>query len=411
MSASSDVEYVPIDTTGRIVRQFPFPRPYPLDLPLDYQELREREPVSVVRIWNGELAWFVARYEDGREALRQSDSLSADTDHPHHPHQGPGTYAQRSRKSFISMDPPEHTRYRQMVAGEFSVTRIERLRPALTASIAEQLERMIDSGPPADLVEEYALPIPTLAIASILGIPYEERELFQDDSRLILSADVSVSEGNAATSRMWDFLLEIVRSKRANPGDDLLSRLAAKISDGLLDEVAAVNTALILLIAGHDTTANQIALSVLTLLQNPAQCEVLREEPERLKSAVEEMLRYINITQTGRRRVATKDMVVVGQLIRAGQAVIIANDSGNRDESAFPNGSTFDIDRDARGHVAFGYGIHQCVGQRLARAELQIAIGLLIRRLRNLQLAVPFSDLSFREGAVIYGLHALPVAW
>jgi cytochrome P450 len=309
------------------------------------------------------------------------------------------------------MDPPEHSFRRQMVAGEFAVNRIERLRPAILATVARQLDGMQLAGPPADLLEHYARPIPSSVIAAMLGIPDGDDEFFQENTLMITSGGVSVSDGAAATQRLWDYLERLMHTKQAEASDDMLSRFVEFVAQGHITYEEAVNGALELLIGGHETTAHQIALGVLTLLENPHQLAALKQDPANIKPAVEEILRFINVTQAGRRRVATEDIEVGGQVIRAGEALIVAGDSGNHDESVFENPERFDISRDARGHVAFGYGIHQCVGQRLARAEVQIAIAELWRRMPNLRLAVPFDQLEFREGAVVYGLNSLPVEW
>jgi cytochrome P450 len=211
-----------------------------------------------------------------------------------------------------------------------------------------------------------------------------------------------------------DYLRTLVERKNGDPSDDLLSRLIVEqLRTGQMDIEDIVSMGLLLLIAGHETTANMIALGTVALLENPDQLAELRDtdDPKLVANAVEELLRYLTIVHNGRRRVALEDIEIGGEVIRAGEGVVIATEVANRDEAAFPDPDTLDIHRAARHHVAFGYGVHQCLGQPLARVELQVVYSTLYRRIPSLALAVPVDELPFKHDMAIYGVHALPVTW
>jgi cytochrome P450 len=393
---------------------FPMERGCPLDPPPEMSRLRAKEPVTRVRLWDGTVAWLITGYHDQRGVLADP-RFSADVTRPGYPHVTAASAERRKRsRSFISMDNPEHNVYRRMLTGDFTVRRTETLRPRIQQIVDTLLDAMLQAGPPADLVREFALPVPSLVICELLGVPYADHAFFQRCSRTMISTRSTVEESTSAGDELRDYLTTLIEVKRREPADDLLGRLAAnQLARGELTESEVANMALLLLVAGHETTANMIGLGVLTLLQHPDQLAELREtdDPALVSGAVEELLRYLNITQSGRRRVAIEDVEVGGQLIRAGEGVIAATDSGNRDEAAFENPDMLDIHRKARHHVAFGYGVHQCLGQPLARVELQVVYGTLFRRLPDLRMAVPFEDVRFKTDMLVYGVHELPVSW
>jgi hypothetical protein len=266
-----------------------------------------------------------------------------------------------------------------------------------------------------DLVQAFALPVPSMVICELLGVPYSDRAFFHKHSRTIISRAATVEESLASSEALRGYLSDLIEAKDKELGDDLLSRLiVSQLRPGNLTHSGIADMALLLLVAGHETTANMIGLGTLTLLENPTQLAELRatEDPKLIANAVEELLRYLNIVHSGRRRVAMEDVEVGGQLIKAGEGVVLANDSANRDAEAFPgNPDDLDIHRDARHHVAFGYGIHQCLGQPLARVELQVVYSTLYRRIPDLRLAVPLEEISFKHDMIVYGVHALPVTW
>ncbi|GAB3843462.1 cytochrome P450 [Dactylosporangium cerinum] len=386
----------------------------PFDPPPQLSRLRAEDPVSRVRLWDGSTPWLITRYEDQRAVLADP-RFSADGRKPGYPHLTAASAVRRERsRAFISMDNPEHDAHRRMLTRDFMVKRVEALRPTVQRIVDELIDDMLRDIPPVDLVEAFALPVPSLVICELLGIPYADHAFFQRCSHTIISRTVTPEAAIAAADELKDYLSRLVDAKDHEPADDVLSRLVVKqLRTGALTRCEVVDMAVLLLVAGHETTANMIALGTLTLLQHPDQLAELRgtDNPKLVANAVEELLRYLNITHTGRRRVALEDVEVGGQLIRAGEGVIAANDVANRDETAFPDPDALDIHRQARHHMAFGYGIHQCLGQPLARVELQVVYSTLYRRIPTLRLAAPLDEIKFKHDMAVYGVHELPVTW
>jgi hypothetical protein len=387
----------------------------PFDPPAELGKLRAAEPIAPVRIWDGSTPWLITGYEDQRAVLADP-RFSADAARPGYPYSTASLKQRRAESpAFITMDNPEHDRHRRMFTRDFMIKRVEALRPRIQSIVDGMIDDMVAQGPPADLVRALALPVPSLVICELLGVPYSDHEFFQQRSRLMVTRDGDPALSIKASNEVSAYLTELLKAKDANPADDLLSRLVVdQVRPGTITLKQAADAGLLLLIAGHETTANMIALGTLALLRNPDQLKIVREsdDPAVISGAVEEMLRYLTIVHNGRRRVATEDVEIGGQLIRAGEGVIVANDAGNRDPSVFAGDpDQLDVLRDARHHVAFGYGIHQCLGQPLARVELQVVYGTLYRRLPNLALAVPFEEIPFKHDMLVYGVHELPVVW
>ncbi|MCX4095901.1 cytochrome P450 [Nocardia sp. alder85J] len=376
--------------------------------------LREVEPISRVRIWNGETPWLVTGYEAQRKVLADQ-RFSADTLRAGFPHQSESTEERRRKfRPFIVLDDPEHARLRKMLTRNFMIKRIDALRPRVQQIVDELIDAMTAGPKPVDLVREFALPVPSLVICELLGVPYADHEFFQACSRKIISTETPPAESMAAGDELRSYLRDLVAVKQQHPTDDMLGHLVSgQLAEGLLTIDQVADMGVLMLIAGHETTANMIGLGTLALLRHPDQLAELRDaqDPALTANAVEELLRYLTIVHSGRRRVATADVEVGGQLVRAGEGIILANDAGNRDGEAFPDPDTLDIHRPARHHVAFGYGVHQCLGQPLARMELQIVYGTLYRRIPTLRLAVPFEEIEYKHAMVVYGVHALPVTW
>ncbi|GAA4497546.1 cytochrome P450 [Actinoallomurus oryzae] len=393
------------------VPAYPMKRACPFDPPPELGRIRAEDSVTRVRLWDGSHPWLITGYDDQRAVLRDR-RFSADVRRPGYPHVTAASRARRRRsRSFISMDEPEHGKYRRMLTSTFMIKRVEALRPRIQKIVDELIDTMLAGTPPADLVSAFALPVPSLVICELLGVPYADHDLFQRCSRTMVSTRSTAEEAVAAGDELKEYLVRLLDRKADEPADDLLSRLVVEQAETMTRSQLA-DMAVLLLVAGHETTANMIALGTLTLLQHPDQLAELREgDPELIKSAVEELLRYLNIVHSGRRRVATEDVEVGGRLIKAGEGVIVATDAGNRDESAFPDPDVLDLHRDARHHVAFGYGIHQCLGQPLARVELQVVYGTLYRRVPTLRLAVPLEEVRFKHDMLVYGVHELPVSW
>ncbi|MFG1700988.1 cytochrome P450 [Nonomuraea sp. NPDC049309] len=382
----------------------------PFDPPPELRALQQEGTLAKVRLWNGSTPWFVTRHA-AQKAVLSNPKVSADITRPGYPIHTPAAGA--GGISFILMDDPEHARLRRMVQAAFTVRRVETMRPAIQRIVDDLIDQMLAGPKPVDLVEAFALPVPSLVICELLGVPYDDHDFFQHNSKTIIRRTVTPEERAAAFGRLYDYLDGLVGRKLDAPADDLLSKVAARVEAGELTRDEAARMGVLLLIAGHETTANMIALGTLALLQHPDQLALLREsdDPKLVASAVEELLRYLNITHSGRRRVALEDIEIGGQVIRAGEGIIIPNDIGNRDPEVFPDPDRLDVTRDAHRHVAFGFGVHQCLGQSLARVELQVVYGTLYRRIPTLKAAAPIEEIPFKHDGQVYGVYELPVTW
>jgi cytochrome P450 len=381
----------------------------PFAPPPAYEQARRERPVTRAALWDGTSAWLLTRHEDIRSVLRDR-RFSADAGRPGFPFLSAGRRALTTdRPSFIRMDDPEHARLRRMLTAEFMIKKIESLRPQVQDLADDLLDRMTEGRRSADLVAEFALPLPSVVICLLLGVPYRDHAFFQRCSSIMLHTASTEAEVLAAQNELVDYLIALTRAKRISPDDGILSKLTreTELTD---DQIASMGR--LLLVAGHETTANMTALSVLALLRNPDQLARLRGAgPDEVRAAVEELLRYLSVVQGGVARVATEDVRVGDVDVRAGEGVLCMLNAANRDEDAFPGGDGLDLTRDARRHLAFGFGVHQCLGQPLARIELQIALATVLRRLPDLRLAVPYEEIRFRHEMLVYGVHALPVAW
>ena len=397
------------------VLDYPMPRTVgcPFDPPPVLRGLQAEAPITRVRLWDGSTPWLITRYDDQR-ALLAGPRISSDITHPHFPNTSPGfNERRRQARTFISMDDPEHARLRRMVTASFAIKRVEALRQAIQKIVDALIDDLLAGPKPADLVKAFALPVPSLVICELLGVPYADHGFFQANSKVLIKRDTPLDEALAAQQRLLGYLDRLVGDKLASPGDDLLSQVAGRVKTGDLSRHDAAAMGQLLLVAGHETTANMIALGTLTLLQHPRQLAILREadDPKVIAGAVEELLRYLTIVHNGRRRVALEDIEIGGQVIRAGDGVILANDIGNRDPAAFGDPDRLDIGRDARRHVTFGFGVHQCLGQNLARVELQVVYGTLYRRIPTLRLAADLGQVPFKHDGLVYGVYELPVTW
>ncbi|MGW4065170.1 cytochrome P450 [Amycolatopsis sp. NPDC004747] len=395
------------------IPEFPMPRAAgcPFDPPPAARALQEAAPLARVRLWDGSTPWLVTRYADQR-ALLVDPRVSADATRPGYPSPAPlpegGTGI-----GFILMDNPEHARLRKMVTAPFTIRRVAALRPAVQRIVDDLIDELLAGPKPVDLVEAFALPVPSLVICELLGVPYADHGFFQENSKVIVRRDAKPEERAAGHQALIGYLDRLVGVKLENPAGDLLSGLAARVAAGELTRAEAAQMGVLLLIAGHETTANMIALGTLALLEHPDQLALLREsdDPALVASAVEELLRYLNITHNGRRRVALEDIEIAGGTIRAGEGLILANDLANRDPEVFPDGDRLDLTRDAHRHVAFGFGVHQCLGQPLARLELQVVYRTLYRRIPTLAPAAGLGEIPFKHDGSVYGVYELPVTW
>ncbi|MCQ4079961.1 cytochrome P450 [Streptomyces sp. RB6PN25] len=414
----ADTSVHPTDQPGA---QQPLPglprhRTCPFDPAPEYARLREDAPVSRIAFPGGGSGWLVTRYEDVRAMLADPRFSSRVGLTAPHVRPNPATLPEVPLPgALLRLDEPEHARYRRPVMRAFTVKRVQQLRPRIQQIVEERLDAMERAGGPVDLVAELALPVTSLVICELLGVSYDDRGTFQGLAGRILAVDASPEQSQQARQALGSFMAELVAAKRRTPGDDLISTLVAQADadpDGPLDDVALTVLGSLLLIAGHETTANMIALGTLTLLHHPDQLAALRGDPALADRAVEELLRYLTIIQFGLTRVATEDLTLGGQGIRAGEIVVASLPSANRDPGlGIDDPDRLDVTRGPSAHVAFGYGPHQCLGQQLARAELQTTLTSLFARFPGLRPAVSLDEAAFRDDMLIYGLHRLPVTW
>ncbi|MGW6306245.1 cytochrome P450 [Streptomyces niveus] len=315
--------------------------------------------------------------------------------------------------SILQLDGAEHTRLRRLLTPEFTVRRVQAMRPYIQRLIDDRIDAMLAAGAPADLYRDFALPIPSQVICELLGVPYEDRDRFERQTGVMLSVDRDPAEVAVAYDEVTQLMRQLAEDKTAEPTDDLLGRLIVRAREGgqqlSIPELGMLG--LSLLVAGHETTANMIGLSTLALLRRPDQLEALRADPELAGTAVDEMLRYISPVQFGLLRRTTGDTPVGDDTLDAGQWLVAALASANRDEKVFPAADRIDIERPATAHLAFGHGVHQCLGQQLARVELREVFARLYRRIPTMRLAVPFEDIEFKDNALVYGVRALPITW
>ncbi|MDK0524542.1 cytochrome P450 [Streptomyces sp. ML-6] len=379
----------------------------PFDPPAGLTALSD-EPVRRMHYADGHLGWLVTGHAAARAVLADPRFSSRyEFMHMPVPVEGvPGELPPAPVGDIIGLDAPEHTRYRRLLTGRFTVRRMRQLTRHVEQFTAECLDAMEQAGPTADLVAAFAQPVPALMICELLGVPYTDRERFRGQVATIFDQAVDAEARAGAYTELIQYLDELVLAKRAEPTDDLLSELTT--SDLTDEELAGIGG--MLLAAGLDTTANMLGLGTFALLSNPDQLAALRADPELAGQAVEELLRYLSVADPLVRS-ALEDVEVEGRLIRAGESVTVSVQAGNRDPHKFFDPDRLDIHRRATGHLAFGHGIHQCLGQQLARVEMTVAFPALLARFPGLRLAVPPQEVPLRDRANIYGVIRLPVTW
>jgi cytochrome P450 len=380
----------------------------------ELREIRETEGVREFVNAFGMRSFLITRHDDIKAVLSDHERFS-NTRPPGFGVQG----AQRPSEeeltatragNLLGLDPPDHSRLRRMLTPEFTIRRMKRLEPRITEIIDAALDGMESAGPPTDLVENFALPIPSLVICELLGVPYDDREDFQRRSARQLDFSIPMADRMALQRQGRAYMTTLVARARRQPGEDILGMLVREHGDELTDD-ELIGVAGLLLLAGHETTSNMLGLGVLALLRHPDQLAAVRDDPDAVGPAVEEMLRWLSIVQTAIPRIATADVEVAGVTIPAGSLVFPSLPAGNRDDAFVDSPETLDIRRGAPGHLAFGHGVHHCLGAPLARMEMRIAFPALLRRFPNLALAEPFEDVQFRSWNFIYGLKSLDVRW
>lgn len=402
--AATAPEY-PMERTGRC----------PFAPPEQVMELAAAAPLSRVRIWDGSTPWLITGYAEAR-ALFADARVSVDDRRSGFPHWNEhmlSTVNKRPRSVFTA-DAEEHTFYRRMLSRPFTFKRVEGLRPAIQKITDDAIDKILAGPKPAELVTALALPVPTEVICEMLGVPYEDHGFFQEHANVGLARYAKPEDSMKGAMSLAKYLSNLVETKMENPAEDAVSDIAERVKAGEISVKEAAQLASGLLIAGHETTANMIGIGILALLENPEQLAIVRDtdDPKVVANAVEELLRYLSIIQNGQRRVATEDIEIGGVTIRGGEGIIIDLSPADWDGTAFPDPDQLQVQRDnAREHLAFGYGRHQCVGQQLARAELQIVFSTLFRRIPTLELAKPLDEIPFKNDKLAYGVYELPVTW
>ncbi|OKI02685.1 cytochrome [Streptomyces sp. CB02923] len=386
----------------QLIVDFPQRKPGVPFPPPDYTGFRDREGLVLSRLSDGKRVWLVTRHEDVRTVLT-SPSISSNPQHEGFPNVGNlGVPSQDQIPGwFVGMDSPDHDRFRKALIPEFTVRRVRAMKSAIESTVDAQLDAMLAAGNTADLVADFALPIPSLVISALLGVPPADREFFESRTRVLVSLRSSSDDDRMTAAKdLLRYINRLVEIKQKWGGDDLITRLLAT---GAISPNEMSGVLMLLLIAGHETTANNIALGVVTLLTNP---QWIGDE-----RAVEETLRFHSVADIVSLRVAVEDVEIGGQLIKAGEGIVPLVAAANHDENLFACPHAFDPSRSARGHVAFGYGVHQCLGQNLVRIEMEVAYRKLFERIPNLELAVPVDGLDIKYDGVLYGLNELPVRW
>jgi hypothetical protein len=378
--------------------------------------MREAGPLALVMPNSPEPAWLVTRYEDQRTLL-SDPRMSSDQLLPGFPvavegikqSQGGGT-----TRTIFGMDNPRHDVLRRMFAKDFIVRKVSQLRPLIQRHVDDLIDAMLAGPRPANFVTSFALALPTLVISDIFGVPYQDQKMFQQVTEKIVDPLLPKEEIAQSVGELARYVSGLLDVKLGEPQDDMVSRLAAYVSAGEMTREEAIGGGMVLIPAGHETTANMITLSTIALLGQPEQLDELRsgDNPELTAKALEELLRYLHVSHYGRRRQALEDIEIGGQIIRKGEGIILAGNIADREPGAFDGDpDTLDIHRQSRHHLAFGYGIHQCLGQQLARAEMEIVLSTLFRRIPTLEIAIEQDQIPFKTDRFIYGAHRLPVTW
>ena len=377
-------------------------------------EMRDAAGVQSVIGPLGNRAHLITRYEDVKAVLADhehfSNSRPPGFTMPGAPEMSAEELARARAGNLLGLDPPEHQRLRRMLTPEFTIRRMKRLEPRIVEIVEERLDAMAAAGGSVDLIEQFALPVPSLVICELLGVPYDDRADFQERSGRQLDLSLPIGERMALQRESRDYMRGLVVAARRDPGEDILGMLIREHGAELTDD-ELVGIAGLLLLAGHETTSNMLGLGTLALLRHPDQLARVRDDPDAIGPAIEELLRWLSVVQHAIPRFTTAEVEVAGVVIPAGRLVFASLPSGNRDPAFVEDPDVLDVARGAPGHLAFGHGVHHCLGAPLARMEMRIAFPALFRRFPGLALAEDFDDVEFRSFHFIYGLRSLAVRW
>lgn len=398
------------ERTGRC--PFPAQRTDRFAPPAAYDELREHAPFQRGQLASGLSAVLVTRHEHVRRLL-DDDRLSSDEGVPGYPFLYEGAFASPLKDTFMRVDGEAHLRVRRMLAKEFTARRVAELRADVQEIVDGCLDAMAHAGGPVDLVPSLAFPVPSATVCRLLGVPVEDRPVFESNTRAMIDVTSTQDQVMGAMGAIMGYLDGLLTRKQSDPGDDLLSRLVhEQLVTGAVERQEVVQIALILLVAGHETTATIIGLGTYALLSHPDQVARLHADPDLWPSAVEELLRHQTIVQNPVQRVATEDIEIDGETIAAGEGVVMVLEAANRDPRTYADPDVLDVARNPRNHVSFSFGPHHCLGHAVARMELEVVFRSLFARFPGLRLAVPTDEVTMRPQSVgLYGVDALPVAW
>ena len=389
--------------------QLSVPREHPLHPPPAYRELTAGRRVVKARTPRGDEAWLVTRFDDVRAVLLDS-RFSSDPRSRGFPSylaiDGPPLPG-----FFMQSDNPHHSRLRGAVSREFITARVEALRPRMQQILDQLLDAMLAKGGSAELIQELALPMAARVICAFLGVPPGDVDQVKSYVDVVLDRTQLPEQVTSAGLHMMQYFFQLIEDKERAPGDDMVSLLITGSPDNGVERSEMIGLVSLLLLGGYDTMVQMIGLGVLTLLEHPPQLAELAADHRLVPGAVDELLRFLTVNHAGLPRAALADVVIGGQQIRAGDGVLVMLNAANRDPAIFPEPDTFDIHREAKRHLAFGYGLHKCIGLTLARTELEMVFSGLFTRLPGLHLTRPIQSLSFRHDMVLYGVNELPVAW
>jgi cytochrome P450 len=393
------------------VEAYPEMRTSPVLPAQDYERWREQSPLKQVRLANGQDIWLVLQQEAARQVLDQTDSLTSDMTAPGFPLFRAGKPSGNPATMMTRMDPPHHAAVRKYFASFFTAKRIAAWKPEIERIVDQAIADLVSNGSPADLLEQFAIVIPSHVFCMLLGVEYELSPDFRRLAEANTSALISADKRNAGIAELYDLIEVIFAEQRKHPTAGIISELIRMVDAGKLTHEAAVGNTFVLANGGQDTTASSIALGALQLMQNPHLVARINDEPHKMPVLVEEMIRTQSIIGQVIGRAATKPITVGEEVIEAGEGLVVTPEAANHDPRVYPNPHEIDLDRDVSvGHVAFGSGIHSCLGQNLARAELQTVFSRLFQRIPTLHLAENDPP-EFDYNPFIFGVRRLPVEW